>query len=49
VYQVNAEKTATAAYLAKLYGVTVKTTTPPVSVTGETDFVIIIGEASVVR
>ena len=49
VYQVNAEKTATAAYLAKLYAVTVKTATPPVSVTGETDFVIIIGEASVVR
>lgn len=49
VYQVNAAKTATAAKLAKLYGVTVKKTTPPVSVTGETDFVIIIGDASAVR
>lgn len=49
VYQINTEKTATAAKLAKLYGVTVKKTTPPVSVTGETDFVIIIGDASVVR
>lgn len=49
VYQVNAEKTLTAAKLAKLYGVTVKTTVPPVSVTGETDFVIIIGDATVVR
>jgi len=49
VYQINTEKTATAAKLAKLYGVTVKTTAPPVSVTGEIDFLIIIGDASVVR
>jgi len=49
VYQINTDKTATAAKLAQLYGVTVKKTTPPVSVTGETDFVIIIGDASVVR
>lgn len=49
VYQVNSKKTATAEKLGKLYGVTVKKTTPPVSVTGETDFVIIIGDASVVR
>lgn len=49
VYQIATDKPATAAYLAKLYGVTVKTTTPPVSVTGETDFVVIIGDASVVR
>lgn len=49
VYQVNSEKTASATKLAKVYGVTVKTTTPPVSVTGDTDFVIIIADASVVR
>lgn len=49
VYQINTEKKATAAKLAQLYGVTVKTTTPPVSVVGETDFLIIIGDASVVR
>jgi len=41
--------TATAAELKKLYNVTLKTTTPPVSVTGDTDFVIIIGNASVVQ
>jgi LCP family protein required for cell wall assembly len=49
IYQVNTEKTASAAKLASMYGVKVKTTTPPVSVTGETDFVIIIGDSSVVR
>ncbi len=49
VYQINAEKTATAAKLAELYGVTIKKTAPPVSVTGETDFVIIIGDAAAVR
>ena len=49
VYQINVEKTATAAKLAELYGVTVKKTTPPTSVTGDTDFLIIIGNASAVR
>lgn len=49
IYQVNAEKTATAAKLKEIYGVTPKTTTPPVSVTGDTDFVIIIGDDSVIR
>lgn len=46
IYQVNSQKTATAAKLKQLYNVTIKTTTPPVSVTGETDFVIIIGNTS---
>ncbi|MGV9002294.1 MAG: LCP family protein [Candidatus Saccharimonadaceae bacterium] len=49
IYEVTSTKTATASKLAQLYGVTIKKTTPPVSVTGETDFVIIIGDASVVR
>lgn len=49
IYQINGEKTASAAKLAKIYGVTVKTSPPPASVTGETDFLIIIGDASVVR
>ncbi len=49
IYQVNKEKTATAAKLKELYGVTLKTTTPPVSVTGDTDFVIIIGDATAVN
>ncbi len=49
IYQINTEKTASAAKLASIYGVKVKTTTPPVSVVGETDFLIIIGDASVVR
>lgn len=48
IYQVSAEKKATAAKLKELYGVTPKTGTPPVSVTGDTDFVIIIGDDSVV-
>ena len=49
IYTINAEKTASAAKLKEIYGVTPKTTTPPVSVTGDTDFVVIIGDASVVR
>jgi len=43
VYQIGTGNTATAAKLAELYKVTVKTTAPPVSVTGDTDFVIIVG------
>lgn len=46
IYQVSTDKTATAVKLAQLYGVTLKTTTPPVPVLGTTDFVIIIGDAS---
>lgn len=46
IYQVSTDKTASAAKLAQLYGVTLKTTTPPVPVLGTTDFVVIIGEAS---
>ena len=49
IYQIDSEKTATAAKLAKLYGVTIKKSAPPASVTGETDFLIIIGDASAVR
>lgn len=49
IYQINAEKTATAAKLAEYFGVTIKKTTPPVSVVGETDFLIIVGDASVIR
>jgi len=49
IYQVNAKKTATAAKLKQLYNVSIKTATPPVSVMGETDFVIIIGDASAVQ
>lgn len=48
IYQVNSSKTASAAKLKELYGVTPKAATPPVSVTGETDFVIIIGNSSVI-
>lgn len=49
IYQVNAKKTASATKLKEIYGVTPKTTTPPVSITGETDFVVIIGDATVVQ
>lgn len=43
IYQINATKTASAAKLKSIYGVEVLTTTPPVSVVGETDFLVIIG------
>ncbi len=46
IYQLDADKTASAAKLKELYGVEIKTTTPPVSVVGETDFLIIIGSAT---
>jgi hypothetical protein len=46
IYQINKDKTASAAKLKELYGVEIKTTAPPVSVVGETDFLIIIGVAS---
>ncbi len=49
IYQINADKTASAAKLKQIYGVEIKTGAPPVSVTGETDFVVIIGDATVVR
>jgi anionic cell wall polymer biosynthesis LytR-Cps2A-Psr (LCP) family protein len=45
IYQIGSGNTATAAKLKELYNVTIKTTAPPVSVTGETDFVIIVGKA----
>lgn len=49
IYQLNPKMTATAAKLKQLYNVTPSTATPPVSVTGSTDFLIIIGDASVVQ
>lgn len=49
IYQLNEDAPATAAKLAELYGVTLKKSTPPVSVTGDTDFLIIIGDGSVVQ
>ncbi|MES2630878.1 MAG: LCP family protein [Patescibacteria group bacterium] len=45
IYQINTDKTATASKLEEIYGVKVKTTAPPLSVTGSTDFVIIVGIA----
>ena len=44
IYQIGEGNTATAAKLAELYKVTIKKTAPPVSVTGATDFVIIVGK-----
>jgi len=49
IYQIATDKPATAAKLQQIYGVTVKTSTPPFSVTGETDFVIVIGSAEKVQ
>jgi len=46
IYQITSDKTASAAKLTELYGVTVKTTAPPVSVVGETDFLVIIGSVA---
>jgi LCP family protein required for cell wall assembly len=46
IYQINKDKTASAAKLEEVYGVAPKDTAPPVSVVGETDFLIIIGAAS---
>jgi LCP family protein required for cell wall assembly len=43
IYQIDMDKTKTAAKLQDFYGVTVKTSAPPVSVVGETDFLIIVG------
>lgn len=45
IYQIGKGNTATKEKLASTYGVTVKTTKPPVTVTGDTDFVVIIGKA----
>lgn len=44
IYIVNSEKTATKTKLEKLYGVSAKTTAPPVDATG-LDFVVIVGQA----
>lgn len=46
IYQINASKPATGAKLKELYGVTPITTAPPASVVGETDYLIIIGDAA---
>ena len=43
VYQIDNNKPLTAAKLKSLYNVTLLTTAPPVSVVGDTDFLIIIG------
>jgi anionic cell wall polymer biosynthesis LytR-Cps2A-Psr (LCP) family protein len=43
VYQIAKDKPLTAAKLKSLYGVTLLTTKPPVSVVGSTDFLVIIG------
>lgn len=44
IYQLNEDNSGTAKALEELYNVEIKTTDPPVSVTGETDFVIIVGK-----
>lgn len=43
IYQIAKDKPLTAAKLKQLYGVTLLTTPPPMSVVGSTDFVVIIG------
>lgn len=46
VYQIGDGNSATKAKLESLYGVKVKTATPPIAVTGDTKFIVIIGQAS---
>lgn len=46
IYEITTDKTATAAALKKLYNVPTTTSTPPFSVVGNTDFVIVVGTAS---
>lgn len=46
IYDVTQSKPATKAKLEKDYGVKAKTTTPPVQVVGDTDIVVIYGEAA---
>lgn len=43
IYQIGTGNTGTSAKLAELYGVTIKTTTPPLLVNGNVRFVIIFG------
>lgn len=43
IYQIDKTKTATATKLKEIYGVKVLTTAPPVPVTGDTAFVVIVG------
>ncbi len=43
IYVINDAKTASLSKLEQTYGVTAKHTTPPVSVMGETDFVVVLG------
>lgn len=43
IYQIDKKKTATAKKLQEMYGVKPLTTAPPVTVTGDTSFVIIVG------
>lgn len=43
VYQITKDKPETGKALAKLYGVTLITSTPPFSVNGDTDYVVIVG------
>lgn len=47
IYKIGEGNSGTAAALKKLYGVTPLTTAPPVTVTGDTRFVIIVGSAPV--
>lgn len=46
IYQIGDGMSATKAKLQSLYGVTVKTTSPPVSVAPGTNFVVVFGKAS---
>jgi len=44
VYQIGTGMSATKAKLASLYGITVKTTKPPVAVSSGTNFVVVVGK-----
>ena len=46
IYQIGTDNSATANKLSEIFGVTIKKTTPPVTVNGNVRFVIIIGAAT---
>ena len=46
IYQIGSDMPATKAKLESLYSTKVTTETPPVTVTGDTNFVVIVGQAS---
>ena len=47
IYQIGSSSSSTASALSKLFGVTIKTTEPPIAVDGTTQFVVVIGSDAI--